>query len=164
MACHTYDLWRLAFGSDPVRVTSRGFTFGEGKPDLEAVAELAPDTGVVLLEFASGDLGVFSISWGLPPGTESGANEDILGPQGAVGVSGPIVTLSSGEDRQEWECPESGEKALEVAALIDQIEGKEPRPTPAALADGRIALECSLASLESMRGGRSIEVGASRRA
>ena len=164
MACHTYDLWRLAFGSDPVRVTSRGFTFAEGKKDLEEVKKLAPDTGVAIIEFASGDLGVFSISWGLPPGVDTGGNEDILGPLGTIVMDGAKMTLCSESSRQEWECPESGEKTLEIAALIEQIEGRIPHPLPAGIDDGRIALECSLAVLDSIGTGESYPVGRGRSA
>ena len=75
---------------------------------------------------------------------------DILGPEGAIvfAKDGLRVIKEGGEER-EIPCPLGGEKAKEVRDFARAIlEGGEPEATGE---DGRIALQVSLAALESMR-------------
>ena len=149
-SCHTFDLWRVVLGGEPVRVTARGFTFAEGREELKDVEELAPDTAAVIVEHSSGDIGVLTITWGLPPGAYGGSMADILGPEGAIvfAKDGLKVIKEGGEER-EIPCPLGGEKAEEIRHFARAIlEGGEPEATGE---DGRIALQVSLAALESMR-------------
>jgi predicted dehydrogenase len=155
ICCHTFDLWRVVLRAEPVRVTARGFTFARGREELKDVEELAPDTIAILVEHSSGDMGVITITWGLPPGAQGGSMVDILGSKGAIILAnkGLRVIREGGEERR-IPCPSGDEKAEEIRYFAQRIiEGGEPEATGM---DGKIALTVSLAALESMERGESV--------
>lgn len=146
---HTFDRWRKLFQAEAVSVVARGFTAAEERPELAEIERLAPDTAAILVEFSSGDLGVFTISWGLPPGASGGSMEDVLGPRGGVTVGGKELKLvTEGGQERVIPCPGAEEKAQEIRRFVQAVcQDGEPEATGA---DGRAALAISLAALESM--------------
>jgi len=156
---HIFDLWRVVLAAEPDRVTARGFTFARGREELKGVEELAPDTAAIIVEHSSTDIGVITITWGLPPGVQGGSMRDILGPEGAVVFAddGLRVVKQGGEERR-IPCPQGDEKAKEVRHFARAVlEGDEPK---ASGEDGRIALRVSLAALESMATGEPVSLSA----
>ena len=156
--CHTVDLWRVLFQSDPVRVYARAAIFGAGKPKVAGVKQLALDTGVVVVEFASGDVGTFHISWGLPEGTPGLSGQFIYAPNGHVTLEGwakLTFTLNGGEPEVIEDI--TGDCGLEnvrhfAAAVTDGA------PIQTTGEDGLMALKVSLAALESSRTGRAVTI------
>ncbi len=158
--CHNFDMWRVCFGAEPKRVTARGFTFGRNKPELAHLKELAVDTAAVIVEFAGGDLGVITISWGLPAGTRYPGGSDILGPDGIIRVDGLAgLTLVKGGKEEKIGDPSKALPDLHVAqttCFARAVTGGDP--VKASGADGLAALKVSLAALESVETGKSVDL------
>jgi predicted dehydrogenase len=159
--CHNFDMWRVCFASEPKRVTARGFTFGANKPELSHLKELAVDTAAIIVEFASGDLGLITICWGMPPGTRYPGGEDVLGPNGIIKLGGVSeITVIKGGSEQKL-----GDAKKQLADLhVDQTTHfaravAEGGPVKASGADGLAALKVSLAALESIATGKTVELG-----
>jgi predicted dehydrogenase len=149
---HFFDYWRWLTGTDPVRVSAHGFTFAKDRPEIAHFQNKAPDTATVALEYGSGDLAAFSISWGLPPGVQpQGRIDDILGPQGALAPSRPrdgFKILREGGAVTEFG-PYSGDSQLLLTQhTIRAIRGEEP--VQASAADARIALAVTWATYQSL--------------
>lgn len=158
---HYYDYWRWLTGTDPVRVSAHGFTFAKDRPEIAHFANKAPDTATVALEYGSGDLAAFSISWGLPPGVQPpGRMDDILGPQGVLSPGRPsngFKILREGGAVEEFG-PYTGDTQLLLTQhTICAIRGEEP--VLASAADGRIALAVTWAIYESLeKNGDSVDI------
>lgn len=155
-ACHFFDQWRFIFSSDPVRVKASGLTFSVGAPELPDV-EPEVDTATATVEYDSGDIGVISVSWGLPRGTGAGNLEDILGPGGVITVHGLNKLTIKRPD---------GERIIEDLAndmYLDQVRAfaeavLEDKPVATGGEDGLIALRVSLAALRSIRTGEAVQL------
>jgi len=149
--CHTFDHWRYVFGSEPVRVTARGLTLAKDRPELAHLPQIAVDTAAILVDFASGDIGLISISWGLPPGTPwvSGDN-DILGPKGRIIRGGDnLQILREGGKVEKVEGLKTDMHKELMSDFVDAIRrDRSPRIIGE---DGRIGLKMSLAALESIQ-------------
>ena len=155
--CHYFDHWRVVLQAEPTRVMARGFTFAAGREELAGIEEMAPDTAAVIVEFDSGDAGVVTITWGLPPGVRGESMEDILGPEGALVITGDeIRVVKEGGDDRVIGCPREGEKEKEVHHFARAVlEGGEPEANGE---DGRVALCVSLAALESIKTGEPVSL------
>ena len=150
---HYFDYWRWLTGTNPVRVSAHGFTLAKDRPEIAHFANKAPDTATVALEYGSGDLAAFSISWGLPPGVQpQGRIDDILGPPGALTPSRPrdgFKILREGGASEEFG-PYGGDSQLLLTQhAIRAIRGEEP--VQASAEDARIALAVTWAIYESLQ-------------
>jgi len=153
-AVHRYDTWACAFGSQPVEVLGRGFTRGKDRPELISIPQLAPDTATLTARYASGDLGTFVVSWGLPPAVNPPAMPDqIYGPRGLAEVVFGIQHqhLRWMKEGGEWvtiaECDEDMYQR-EIAAMARWIlEGGD---FPATGQDGEAALAAALQGLRAI--------------
>ena len=157
ICCHFFDLLRVILNAEPVWVTARGFTFAKGRKELREIEEVAPDTAAIIVEYSSGDLGVMTITWGLPPGAQGGNMEDILGPEGAIVLtSDKVSVIKEGGETREIGSPGENEKTKEIRDFARAIlEDVEPDVTGE---DGRIALRVSLAALESIKSGEPVSL------
>ncbi len=156
--CHWFDLWRAVFGADPVRVRATGLTLAAGRPELAGIAEVAPDTAVIAVDYASGDVGAITISWGLPPGVRAPGLQVLLGPRGSVRLQGlEFEACREGAEVSRWSVRHAQDlnHALvqDFAAAVAQ--GREPTVTGE---DGRRALAVSLGALLSLRTGQAVPV------
>ena len=169
--CHTVDLWRGLFESDPVCVYARAAIFAEGKPRVAGVQKLAVDTAVVVVEFASGDVGTFHVSWGLPEGTRSLGGQFIHAPNGHVQLAGwtKITFTLNGREPEVIEditCDAGFDNAKHFAAAVTDAAAErarrmqEPLPLDSVSTgeDGLMALKVSLAALESAATGRLVSI------
>ena len=157
ICCHFFDLLRVVLNAEPARVTARGFTFAKGRKELREIEEVAPDTAAIIVEYSSGDLGVMTITWGLPPGARGGNMEDILGAEGAmVLTSNEISVIKEGGEMRKIISPRENAKAKEIRCFARSIlEDTAPDVTGE---DGRIALRVSLAALESIKTGEPVSL------
>ncbi len=158
---HYFDYWRWLTGTDPVRVSAHGFTFAKDRPEIAHFKNKAPDTATVALEYGSGDLAAFSISWGLPPGVQpAGRMDDILGPQGALAPTRPrdsFTILREGGAVEEFGPFGGDSQVLLTQHAIRAIRGEEP--VQASAADGRIALAVTWAIYESLeQHGKAVDI------
>jgi len=155
--CHFFDLWRLIFHSEPKEVIAKGFVFARDREELQDIEELAPDTAAIIVEFVSGDLGVITISWGLPPGVRGRSGSDVLGPEGVILLEKESMTIIKEGGNVRRVGPFVEDALLnEVQDFIDCVlTGREPKATGE---DGLVALKVSLAALESMFSGKPVKV------
>ena len=159
---HYFDYWRWLTGTDPVRVSAHGFTFAKDRPEIAHFKKQSAGYGPRWrLEYGSGDLAAFSISWGLPPGVQpTGRMDDILGPQGALAPTRPrdsFTILREGGAVEEFG-PFGGDSQLLLTQhTIRAIRGEEP--VQASAADGRIALAVTWAIYESLeKHGKAVDI------
>ncbi|MGD8240360.1 MAG: Gfo/Idh/MocA family oxidoreductase [Armatimonadota bacterium] len=156
-ACHYFDQWRVIFGCEPVRVMAMGTTFSTGAPELPGI-DSEIDTASVLVEFASGDMGLLSLSWGLPRGTSAPSQEHVLGKDGVVRLEGgrKLTVMKQGGEEEVRGGLDSDMHPKQVAAFAEAV--REDGPVAATGEDGLAALRVSLAALESARTGQACEV------
>ncbi len=114
------------------------------------------DTVTILVEFASGDVGSLSLSWGLPPGVSSETMEDVLGPDGAIAVNGldELVVQTEGGETELFDDLDANMFEREIAAFAEAI--REDKPVATGGEDGMIALQVSLAALQSIETGQVV--------
>lgn len=158
--CHWLDMWRFVFGSDPIRVFARGATFATENPRVAHLAEkgdLALDTASVTVEFASGDIGSYQVSWGLPDNTQGVTCHVIVAPKAQIELElFSKLTVHRGAEREVIE-------GLGVNAHLEQLKhfagclrnGGRPSTTGE---DGLIALNTSLAIMESIEIGMPVRI------
>jgi len=153
---HTFTLWRYIFRSEPVRIQAGGLTIAQDSPVLESVKDKAVDTATLIVTFASGDIGVYSITWGLPRGTKSSSYQDVVGPKGVLRPAGGSLTIVKGEEETVLSDLKRGGDTDQVAAFLKAIEeDAEPRNTGR---DALISLEMSLAALKSIETGQAVRI------
>ena len=92
---HWFDLWRKFFNSEPVSIYAKGHCFGKDKPELASIREedRVIDTAQITVEFASGDIGELSTTWGLPEGVPTLDSDTIVGPQGYTHFDGQKLSV-----------------------------------------------------------------------
>ena len=157
--CHYLDIWRFLFQSEPVSVYARGGIFAEGKPRVAPIRELAVDTALVTVDFASGDVGCFHVSWGLPEGIKGGGRTYLLTPDAwsEFGVGADEVTIQRGEGRTQVLDNLQGDMLAEQAAHFAEAIRNGTRPSTTG-EDALVALKVSLAALESIDTGDVVAV------
>lgn len=160
MAVHLIDTWRFIFQSEVVQVYSQGLSLAKKRPELENIEIVAIDSAIITVTFASGDIGTFLVSWGLPPGVNpAGTPDQIFAPNGLA-----ELVWSMSHQSLRW-CSEGGDwKVLvesnqdayqrEITSLADCILLGEP--FPATVHDGVKALQVSLAALQSLKTGKAV--------
>lgn len=151
--CHYFDFWRGVFASEPVRVTAHGFTLAKDRPEIAHFTKIAPDTANVCVEFASGDIGVIVVSWGLPPGVNGERLWEFFGPKGLIkpGFDNMSLQLEGGNIK----VIESLKMRAEITRHFTDCILNDKKPLITA-EDGLIALKISLAAIESMEAGSSV--------
>ncbi|MEW6359214.1 MAG: Gfo/Idh/MocA family oxidoreductase [Planctomycetota bacterium] len=153
---HTFTLWRYIFRSEPVLVQAAGMSIARDSEVLKGIKDIAVDTATLIVTFASGDIGVYSITWGLPRGTKPSSYQDIIGPKGMLKPGGRTLTIiKGGEEAVLKDLAMGGEEAQAAAFLKCIEEDTEPRNTGR---DALIALETSLAALESIETGKAVHI------
>lgn len=159
---HAFDSWRVIFGSDPVRVTGRGFVFGKHREELKSVKDLAYDAVTAIVEYASGDVCTLITSNALPPAIHREQHlhvEEYIGPMGKI-IGGVRTTLAvvradgsvetfPQDDFQEW-----FHKEIEVFAEAVRSGGAVPITGE----DGKMAVRVALGILESIETGQTVRL------
>lgn len=157
ISCHYTDQWRVIFGSDPVRVKASGLTIMRDSPDKPAETDPQVDSFAMTVEYASGDIGVLSMTWGLPKGVTGQTLEDCLGPLGLLKIENAKVEhLGPGGAREVFENLSTDMHPGQLNAFAAAI--REGRPVAASGEDGLWALQTSLAALRSIETGEAVAV------
>lgn len=162
MGVHLYDGWRTIFDSPPVRVFAQGLKLAQEQPALSHIQKIAYDTASVVVHYASGDIGNFVVSWGLPPGvTPPGRPDHIFGPNGLAeveyGITHQEVRLSqSGYDSQVIFASDEDMYQLEINDFARAVLDGRPPATKAE--DGQSSLKVALAALESIQTGQAVSL------
>lgn len=162
MAVHLFDTWAFLFESTPVEVMAYGQRLGKDRPELNSIANKAWDTASINVRYASGDLGIFHVSWGLPPGINpQPAPERVLGPRGLVEAAFSRTNQSARwlQEGGAWETIAQSDEDMyhrEIASFASSI--LEETPLRASGEDGLRALLVARAAVESIETGLPVEI------
>jgi predicted dehydrogenase len=167
VGCHYYDLFRWYYKSDPKSVSALWRIDAADRPNLTSIKIKAPDSGIITVEYESGDMGVMVINWALPSGRENSFSmSSITGSEGFVlpkefqnypdlkirSGDQEIIVKSEPSDEQDCVNPELGV----YDNLINEIEGRGK--AQASTEEGILSLACSMASIKSGMLGRAVTV------
>jgi predicted dehydrogenase len=152
--CHYYMLWQTVFRSKPKTVYAQGRILGAGRQEKSHIDMLAVDTGVVTVEYASGDIGVFTASWGLAAGSQlRGRSDRVLGPDGgAEGEVNSGLTLFRGDAREEVEIGGRNLHQVQAERFAEAVRGG--RPFPYGMREAKQIMAVTLAIHRSIDSGR----------
>lgn len=158
--CHHFDLWSYLFESQPVSIAGYGAILAQGKPEVENLDALAIDTAGVIVRYASGDIGQLATSWGLPTALSGQAlsSDKLIGPQGLItgNIRRDLVLHQANGRSQEINNRGFDWWRDEIAAFAQTIRsGGKPLVTGE---NGREALRVSLAAIEAIETGQTINV------
>ena len=157
--CHYWLLWQTVFRSRPSRIYAQGRIFGAGRPEIAHLPQLAVDTAVVTAEFESGDLGTFTVSWGLAGGFPlKGRQDRIIGPAGGAEFEvNRCITLYRGDGVEEIEIESRNLWQQEIELFAGAVGGGPPFPY--GFAEGRQMMAVTQAVYDSIDSGRPVAVG-----
>ena len=101
MACHLFDLMRLYYGCDPVRVNCRWHGNAKNRPSLDSIETKAPDACFMTIEYENGALGEIMMNWGLPAGVSDALLCTATGSEGLyknqpVPNDKPLIVITAG--------------------------------------------------------------------
>ena len=154
--CHYFDQWRVIFGGKPVRVKAAGMTFSQGAEELPGV-DPEIDTANLTVEYETGDIGMLSVTWGLPRGVKTANQEDVMGPDGVIVVdSAKKLILRTRDGEQTFEGLDADMHTRQLNAFAEAI--REDKPVAASAEDALLALRVSVAVLESIRTGEAVSL------
>ena len=155
MAVHLFATWGNLFTAPVQEVYAHGFTFAQKRPELAHIASKALDTATVSVRFASGDVGNFLVSWGVPPGVvPSPLPELILTSSGVVHVTFGANHQQASVQREggAWEMIAASDENMYQREIQDFAQSILQNRQPLVSGEqGRAALQVSLAALESIR-------------
>jgi predicted dehydrogenase len=155
MCCHIFDLWETLFAAPAERVSARGYTFCETRPELTGIAHKALDSAQITLEYPGG-VGQVLVSWGLPPGVPATERHTYMGPEGLLTMDwNSSMELHAATGVTRWETDGADPWQAEIAHFYRELTQGAPRRV-ASLEDGISALRVSLAVLESISTGQPV--------
>lgn len=161
MAVHLIDLWANIFASTPISVFAAGMTLAQNRPELARIAKQAPDTAVLTVRYASGDVGVFTVTWGLPLGATPPARPDqVFGPLGLLEAE---YDMAHQQVRRfvpggGWELIAASDEDMyhrQIASFARYLLGEDT--FPALGQQGLDALRVARAALHSLETGHPVE-------
>lgn len=157
-ACHYYLLWQTVFRSRPKSVSARGTIFANQHPETAGVAQLPVDTAAVTVEYESGDLAAFTVSWGLRTGLGlHGRPDRLIGPLGgAEGAVNRVLEVWDGPQPCRVEIEPRDLHRVEAELFSAAIGGGAPFPT--GFREGREVLAVTDAVFRSLQSGRPARV------
>lgn len=152
--CHYYLLWQTVFRSKPKTVYAQGRIMGSERAEKFHIDMLAIDSGVVTVEYASGDVGTFTASWGLAGGTQlKGRKDRVLGPRG--GAEGEVNTelkLYRGDAEETVEINGRNLHQVQAERFAEAVRGG--RPFPYGMREAKQIMAVTLAIHRSIDSGR----------
>ncbi len=156
--CHYYMLWQSVFRSKPKLAYAQGRILATQRAEIAHFDQLAIDTGVVTVEFESGDLGTFTVSWGLPAGSGLQSRPDrIFGPRGgAEGAVNGTLTLYEADRVEQVNLVSRDLHQVELELFAAAVAGGTPFPS--GFREGRQMLALTHAILRSIDIGQPVAV------
>ena len=156
MACHMIDIMRFITGEEPERVFATGHVFGQGKPRLADVTDLAIDEANVDVSFHGGHQLQMYLNWGMPEGFPGTTGQFLIGPTGMARESGGQCEVLYGDHTESWPSINPG-TAMRIDKFVGVVAGDSEPDVGAA--DAFVALQVSLAALRSIRDGGVVDLG-----
>jgi predicted dehydrogenase len=162
MCVHLFDGWSYIFDSRPVSVYALGMKFAAGRPEVAHIPDPAFDTASVEVKYESGDVGVFTVTWGLAKGVNpQELPDEIYGPKGALKVFFEMRHQGATAQLGKEEFTEVSDSTLDMYQVEIETFARcilEDLPLPVSGKNGKDALRVSLAALESIRTGQVISL------
>jgi predicted dehydrogenase len=161
LGCHYFVMFQTVFGSLPKTVYARGQIMAKDREELAHIPRLAIDTAQITVEYESGDIGEFSVSWGMPPDFKMKARTDrIYGPLGGMegGFNGNPKSLKLYEGNQTEELKLEGYESLhreQFDLFINALN--EGNPAPVSFEAGKDVLAVTLAIFKSIETGQVVD-------
>jgi len=155
MACHYFDLMRHFTGAEPISVFATGHVFGQGKPRLAEVDDLAIDAADIQVRYEDGHVLSAFVNWGMPEGCENVASELIVSPTSLARREGDAFKIAIAGKEEVVGTKFMGPEPR-IANLAEAIQGKAELEVTGE--NGRIALRVSLAAFESIETGRAVDL------
>ena len=155
---HYHMLWQTVFRSKPKRVYAQGRILAISRAEIAHFDQLAIDTAIVTVEFESGDLGTFTVSWGLPAGFQlHGRADRLIGPNGGAegAVNGPLMMYDADRVEQIDIVPRDLHQ-VEMELFAQAVAGGAPFPS--GFREGRQMLALTQAMLRSIDSGQPVAV------
>ncbi len=162
MAVHLIDLWNTIFDSQPVSVSAQGLMIGKDRPEIKHIADIAVDTATITVKYASGDIGTFVVSWGLPLKVNPDQYKDqIYAPLGLgeLYFAGNQQELRLMGENGIWQTRAISHQHMyqnQIHSFANWVLTDEP--FPATGEDGRQALLVALGALKSIHTGQTIQL------
>ncbi len=128
--CHYYLLWQTVFASTPTTVYAQGRILACDRPELAHLRELAIDTGIITVAYASGDLATMTVSWGLPAQCRLRGHPDrVFGPRGGVeGDTNAALTVYEEDRVEQVTLAPQNLHQKEVTLFAAALEHGQPAP------------------------------------
>src|SRR5207302_5110906 len=108
----------------------QGRVLAHGRPELAHLSDLAIDTGIITINYASGDLATMTISWGLAAHSRLRGRQDrVFGPRG--GAQGDVTNrleLFEGDRTEIIEIQHENLHQKEFSLFTDALEHGKPVP------------------------------------
>lgn len=162
MAVHLIDLWNAVFDSRPVSVTAQGLKIGKNRSEINHISEVAIDTASITVKYASGDIGTFVVTWGLPLKVNPDQHKDqIYAPHGLgeLYFTGNQQELRLMGENGIWQTRAISHQNMyqnQIRSFADWILQNKSFPTTGE--DGKLALKVALGALESIETGQTIHL------
>ncbi|MCL2495203.1 MAG: Gfo/Idh/MocA family oxidoreductase [Oscillospiraceae bacterium] len=165
MSCHLFDLMRLYYGCDPVRVSCQWRGNAADREVLASIETVAPDACFMIVEYENGALGSITLNWGFPEGLNSDLFCAIMGSDGLYGPESvcyedPIAVLLEDYEEEEGAClPEDEDDLIDaergvMSHFLAEIEGSGTAQVSEE--HGIVCLAASLAAVRSGALGRPV--------
>lgn len=156
--CHYYLLWETVFRSRAQNVFARGGILANQQPETIGVRRLPVDTAAVTVEYESGDLAAFTVSWGLRTGLGlRGRPDRLIGPLGgAEGAVNGGLEVWDGPEPCRVEIEPRDLHRVEAELFAAAVHGGPPFPT--GFREGREVLAVTEAVFRSLQTGRPAQV------
>lgn len=156
--CHYFLLWQTVFRSKPKAVYAQGRILATERPEVAGFAELAIDTGVVTIEYESGDIGTLTASWGLAERCKMRHHPDrIFGPKGgAEGEVNSGLTVYELDRAQTVEIERQDLHQLQATLFAEAVA--TGNPAPYGFHEGKQMLAITRAIFQSIDSGNVVPV------
>lgn len=85
---HSYIMWQNILNSRVRKVYAKGRVLAKNRPELSSIDKLAWDTALIIMEYESGVIQSYNITWGMERNTTmKSGGQRIFGPEGGAEIS-----------------------------------------------------------------------------
>jgi len=166
LGCHYYTMWNSVFQSQPKTVHAIGKVLAKDRTELSHIPRLAVDSAIVTVEYESGDVGLFTVTWGMPPRFKmKSAVDRIYGPKGGLegyfnhNTDHLAFFEEDGEEEIELDVyPSLHEEQFRL--FTEALDAGEPAPV--GIREGQAALALTLSIFQSIETGLAVDFPAFR--
>ena len=158
MLCHFMDQARFVTGEEALNVRCTGYCYAEDKPPVNEVPDPAIDAAAVQVEMTGGHVVQVFLNWGMALGFPGFAGELLVGPEIAAQPAQNGIEVNFSDHAETWRDP--GDSLRGAHACVDWLAKgiKGEQELVCTGEDARAALKVSLAALESIESGKTVEI------